>query len=198
MQNRNIAFTTIILFALACFALSSATQAAPPPPAPSNVNVVNTPNVNVANTTASPVPMRDVDNPARQPFHTHVTGGFADGASTTGEITITTVPTGKLLVIEYVSVFGAMLPAQKMVRSWIHVHGRGDTMATGGDIPVEQQGANASGTIDYFVASRLVRFYADPGPVLCFAERDSFAGANPDSVTFTISGYFVDCPECVP
>ena len=82
---------------LSCFALLPIARAAP---SPSNVNVVNTPNVNVVNTPASPVPVRDVDNPARQPFQAEVVGGFADGASTTGEVTITTVPAGKLLVIE--------------------------------------------------------------------------------------------------
>ena len=45
-------------------------------------------------------------------------------------------------------------------------------------------------------AASVVRFYIQPGPTQCSAERDSFAGANPDSVTFTISGHFVDCPTC--
>src|SRR5207244_13410198 len=98
---------------LSCFALLPIARAAP---SPSNVNVVNTPNVNVVNTPASPVPVRDVDNPARQPFQAEVVGGFADGASTTDEVTITTVPAGKLLIIEHVSVFGAILPGQRMVR----------------------------------------------------------------------------------
>src|SRR6266568_4786805 len=99
----------LIPLVLACLALLPIAQAAP---SPSNVMVVNTP--------ASPVPVRDVDNPARQPFQAEVVGGFADGASTTGDIPITTVPAGKVLVIEHVSVFGAMLPGQKMVRAVMH------------------------------------------------------------------------------
>src|SRR5216117_2665883 len=102
MKTKLFLLLTPIL--LACFALLPIAQAAP---SPSNVNVVNTP--------ASPVPVRDVDNPARQPFQAEAVGGFADGASTTGDILITTVPAGKLLVIEHVSVFGAMLPSQRMV-----------------------------------------------------------------------------------
>src|SRR6266568_3412190 len=98
----------LIPLVLACLALLPIAQAAP---SPSNVMVVNTP--------ASPVPVRDVDNPARQPFQAQVVGGFADGAATTGDIPITTVPAGKLLVIEHVSVFGRMLPGQKMVRATI-------------------------------------------------------------------------------
>src|SRR5439155_10253743 len=150
-----IKFKTAILpvlipLVLAFFALSSATQAAPSPPSPTNVNVVNTPNVNVVNTTASPVPVRDVDNPARQPFQAQVVGGFADGAATTGDIPITTVPAGKLLVIEHVSVFGRMLPGQKMVRATIQT---GDFSTY---LRISPQGSNAGGTRDYFVGSEQV------------------------------------------
>ena len=184
MKTKLFLLLTPIL--LSCFALLPVVRAAP---SPSNVNVVNT--------TASPVPVRDVDNPARQPFQAEVVGGFADGASTTGDITIATVPAGKRLVIEHVSVFGMMLRLQRLVASGTQMHEIGHT-SRGHGPPISAQGSNADGTLDYFIASQLVRFYADPGPISVFAERDSFGGANPDSVTFTISGYFVDCPECVP
>src|SRR5437899_6396572 len=102
MKTKLFLLLTPIL--LSCFALLPIAQAAP---SPTNVNVVNT--------TASPVPVRDVDNPARQPFQAEAVGGFADGASTTGDITIGAVPAGKRLVIEYVSAFGRMLPTQKVI-----------------------------------------------------------------------------------
>ena len=38
------------------------------PPSGFDVNVINTPNVNVANPSSNPVRIRDVDNPAVQPF----------------------------------------------------------------------------------------------------------------------------------
>src|SRR5439155_17389827 len=101
MKTKLFLLLTPIL--LSCFALLPVVRAAP---SPSNVNVVNT--------TASPVPVRDVDNPSRQPFQAEVVGGFADGASTTGDITIATVPAGKRLVIEHVSVFGMMLRLQRL------------------------------------------------------------------------------------
>jgi hypothetical protein len=132
-----------------------------------------------------------VDNPARQPFEVQVVGGFADGASTTGDIPITTVPAGKRLVIEHVSAFGSMLVDQKLIRASV--------ISPGGKVhhkDIHIQGRKADGSRDYFVVSEAARSYVDPGPVNCFAERDSVAGANPDSVTFTISGYFVDCPDC--
>src|SRR5437867_4990281 len=173
MKTKLFLLLTPIL--LSCFALLPIAQAAP---SPSNVNVVNTPNVNVVNTTASPVQVRDADNPARQPFHAEVRGGFADGASTTGDITITTVPAGKVLVIEHVSVFGAMLPGQKMVRARVMYR----FSVFGHSLVISAQGSNADGTRDYFVASEPVRFYAGDGLVSWEAERDSSAGANPIGV----------------
>ncbi len=189
IQCKTTILPLLVAGVLGCFALSSATQAAP---SPTNVNVVNTPSVNVINTTASPVQVRDVDNPASQPFQAQVVVGFADGASTTGDITIATVPAGKRLVIEYLSVFSAMLPHQKVINTLIEQAEQG---VHGQNYPF---GSNADGTLDYWIGSQPIRFYAQPGPIQCFAERDSTVGANPNSVTFTIVGYLVNCPTCVP
>jgi len=62
-------------------------------PPPLNVNVVNTPlpvtgTISVGNLGDSPLPVRDVDNPTRQPVHFGIQY---------------TVPAGKRLVIEYIS-----------------------------------------------------------------------------------------------
>ena len=201
---------------LGCLSLSQVAEAGPapaPPTNPQNVKVVNTAadwlapvpssqsgtwNVGLTNTTASPVPFRDVDNPARQPFQAQVMGGFADGASSTGDITIATVPAGKRLVIEHVSAFGTMLPTQKVINGGSHVPWHDPFSVITFNYDWKSHGSNADGSRDYFVVSEALRVYANPGPISCFAERDSTAGANPDSVTFTISGYLVDCPTCVP
>ena len=187
MKTKLFLLLTPIL--LSCFALLPIAQATP---SPSNVNVVNTPNVNVVNTTASPVPVRDVDNPARQPFEAQGMGGFADGASTTGDITITTVPAGKVLVIEHVSVFGAMLPGQKMVRARVMYR----FSVFGHSVVISAQGSNADGSSDYFVASEPVRFYAGSGLVFWEVERNSVAGTNVAGIDINCDGYFVDCPDC--
>jgi hypothetical protein len=128
MKNRNIIMTTIPLV-LAFFALSSATQAVPPT---SNVNVVNTP--------TSPVPVRDVDNPARQitVVQTAGLGGFSNGDNV-AVVAIPTVPAGKRLIIEHVSVFGEMLPGQKMVQAYV-VTNFSDTY-----LRISAQGSNAGG-----------------------------------------------------
>ena len=190
MKTKLFLLLTPILFS--CFALLPIAQAAP---SPTNVNVVNTPNVNVVNTTASPVQVRDADNPARQPFHAEVRGGFADGASTTGDIPITTVPAGKVLVIEHVSVFGAMLPGQKMVRARVMYR----FSVFGHSVVISAQGSNADGSSDYFVANYVsVQLYAYPlTDVTGIAERDGHdLTVNLGSVRYVISGYLVDCPTC--
>jgi hypothetical protein len=187
MKNRNIIFAAVILIALGCFALPSATQAVPLPPAPTNVNVVNTPNVNVANTTGSPVPVRDVDNLARQ-IVVQAAGvtGFSNG-SDFGGVTIETVPAGKRLIIEHVSVFGEMLPNQKMVQAFV-ITNFSDT-----HLRISAQGSNAGGSKDYFVASEQVLCGAiEQTQVEGIVLRDSTAGDNPSSVRFEISGYLVD------
>ena len=159
-HRKQIILPLLVTVVLGCFALPSATQAVP---LPSNVNVVNTPNVNVVNPTTQPVPVRDVDNPARQPFQVQVVGDFADGASTTGDIPITTVPAGKLLVIEYVSLFGSMLTGQQLVRARLQT----------GNPPVYSelrfniQGGNVEVTRDYL---RIITFIQGYG--LTGAEND--------------------------
>ena len=104
MKTKLFLLLTPIL--LSCFALLPVVRAAP---SPSNVNVVNTPNVNVVNTTASPVPIRDVDNPAIQPFQDQLDFTLDDGVVETCS-SFPDVPTGRRLVIEYASAI-ATLPA---------------------------------------------------------------------------------------
>ena len=222
IQCKTTILPLLIAAILGCFALSQVAEAGPAPAANSNpqtVTVVNTTSnpvptsatgtttvagtvtaaqggtwiVGVNNTTASPVPFRDVDNPATQAFEAEAVGGFADGASTTGDITIATVPAGKRLVIEHVSVLGKMNTGQRLVRVNFR---KASGLKT--ETEVKEVGTDANGSTDYFVVSEALRTYANPGLLQCFAERDSFAGNNPNSVTFTISGYFVDCPTCVP
>ncbi len=203
MKTKLFLLLTPILLVLGCFALLPVAKAAGGQT--SNVKVVNAASdwlgpvpTNVVNTPASPVPVRDVDNPARQPFQAQAVGGFADGASTTGDVTITTVPAGKLLIIEHVSVFGAMLPGQKMVRARLIIRWStpGGSLVIRPPLVIRPQGSNADGTRDYFVASEPVRFYAGDGLVSWEAERDSSAGANPTGIDINCEGYLVDCPDC--
>jgi hypothetical protein len=81
----------VLVFAVGAVVVNPAPSIAGPPT--QNVQVVNT----------APVPTRDADNPARQPFH--ATRFFS---MTTGEPDQTAtipVPAGKRLIIEHVSAF---------------------------------------------------------------------------------------------
>jgi hypothetical protein len=103
----NTKFSLLLIpLLLACFALSPSIRAVPPSN-PFDVNVVNTPTVSVATMppllidSSNPVLVRDVDNPARQPFtfqQLRVTNG-GEPENFTFQ-----VPTGKRLVVEQVSV----------------------------------------------------------------------------------------------
>ena len=80
-------------------------------PPPFDVKVINSPSepvpvtgtVSVSNLGANPLPVRDVDNPARNPFQAQVLCTIQAGTSGK-RCTITTVPQGKRLVIELVTV----------------------------------------------------------------------------------------------
>lgn len=84
-------------------------QNAPPP---FNVKVINSPSepvpvtgtVSVSNLGNSPLPVRDVDNPARQPFQARLCVlGTPAACAGTGFPTSVTVPAGKRLVIEQIA-----------------------------------------------------------------------------------------------
>jgi len=92
-------YAALALLVLGGFTLFQAVRADPEPmesrsrPRPQDVNVINS--------TSSPVPVRDVDTGARQTFQSHIECLF-DGSNACNA-TIT-VPSGKKLVIEFVSI----------------------------------------------------------------------------------------------
>jgi hypothetical protein len=152
----------------------------------SDVNVVNTPNINVVNTPT----VRDADNPTRQPFQTGTGLHMDQGVGETG-FDFTTVPAGKRLIIDYVSVFGIMPTGEKLVSAEILLIQPDHVSYLQSFFRISAQGADYFG--DYFVASDQVRLYADPGTtVRAHVRRDDASGAA--QVSFLISGHFVDLP----
>jgi hypothetical protein len=149
-----------------------------------NVNVVNTPTVQVGNTPDAPVSARDVDNPARQPFHKSINIGFPSAF---------VVPNGKRLVIEFFSA-RVSFPAECRLSDL--------------SITTTTEGEGAlhfflPTTIDpvllarAMVVSQETRIYADPGTEVKFGgDTACFLGGTLDQfiATGTISGYLVDWP----
>lgn len=165
---------------------------------PVPVSVINFPagtnTVNVSSSTNAPLLVRDVDNPARQPVVR-----LADDVNLiVGESQafkqMYTVPAGKRLVIEFVSVRTFVGPGQNLFVSVGVSDGQNFydinlaptlvgtfTVGTGGN-----QG-------DRSAISQQTRFYANAGEtVRAFAQKNDDLGAG--QATITVMGYLVDVP----
>jgi hypothetical protein len=136
----------------------------------------------VGNTATNPVPVRDRDNPARQPFQERLDSSNPNDTSFQ-------VPLGKRLVIEYVSAASQMPAGQKLLLVKLQT-----------DVNVNQTpigilhfftptltGRDAIGR-DIFVVSQLTRLYAEPGSTVTL-EVTATAGAP---VVVSVVGHLVD------
>ena len=172
----------------------------------SNVNVVNTPNVNIANTpivTLSGTPsvsltgtpnvnvantpiVQDRDNPARQPFTYSPLGQFWIGNAPNISFQFT-VPGGKRLVIEQVSV-SANLTASTTQKLSAEVQIFGSTLTFYRFVGTD------AGQND-FVASSQMRCYADAGTsVALLVTRSDTSVGGVNFAEVSLSGYLIDTP----
>lgn len=177
-------YPALALLALGGFTLFQAVQADPAAPQPRTRPGPQ--DVSVVNPTSNPVPVRDVDNAARQPFQTDIFCGFNGSDSCSGTIT---VPSGKELVIEFVSIdlstdSGVMsYSASLEVQQGCCVENYSFPLALQID----------TGTAAEFVGVHQTRLYADPSGrvgLSCKQSRPSSLGG----CIATISGYLVDVP----
>ena len=132
--------------------------------------------------------VRDVDNPARQPFQRELNFTVAAGKAFERS-SFVVAEAKKRLVIEHASAFIDLPGGQRVVNISIETTLSG---LTANHILV----AFAQGTVngfDGFSASQQTRLYADPGTLVsAVVARNSISGNAP--VAATISGYFVDIP----
>lgn len=138
--------------------------------------------------TNTPLFMRDVDNPARQPFQMGFP--FTMNSGTQQVFQSFTVPAGKRLVIEYVSMGSGSVPVGQHL--FIIITTTVGAVGAFHFVAVTPQGSipppNAA---DTFVASQPMRVYADPGTTVTIQmQRDSADGACGPNLT--VSGYLVD------
>ena len=183
----------------------------------SNVGISGTPSVNVANTptvgidpasngvqvgndSAHPVLVRDLDNPARQPFEASVGVNITDGLTFgNGALDSSAVPAGKRLVIEHISALTSLPSGQKVE----DIQVLGLRLQEGGGASAFQTWLGAdlkatTGGLDRFITSQPVRLYIDSGatrgfsPVQVAVDRDGVAGFG--QCIMNISGYLVDVP----
>ena len=127
---------------------------------------------------AAPLLVRDPDNPARQPF-------VATLLSVNPNTSFFTVPSGKRLVIEYVSGQGTLPAGDKLLFVRLQVETQG-SIVLHRFLPVL---TGTEGNVDVFLVSQQTRLYADPGSTVILS-------GPPANVIFsvTVSGYLVDVP----
>jgi hypothetical protein len=140
--------------------------------------------VQVGNPESAPVPVRDVEHPARDPYQAAVTVDLANG-DLTKQGTLDAVPAGKRLVVEALYV-NALLPASQLAAVFF-VQAPVVTVP----VPLTFTGAFPSG--ESFVGAQATRLYVSAGaPFTTSVVRTSSAGAA--SVRFLAVGYLVDVP----
>ena len=134
-------------------------------------------NVTVTNTFNKPVPERDFDNPARQPFQ--YTLSPSSGSSSTATDCYQ-VPAGKRLVIEYYSAQLTQYPSGGYAYMYLATTANGQ-LAYYKVIPP------SSTTVPL---NQLTRIYADPGSTVA-AQVVQSSGTSSGG-TVILSGYFVN------
>lgn len=132
---------------------------------------------------ASPLLIRDLDNPARQPFR---------ALTTVNNAILATVPAGKRLVIEFASGF-------VQINSFANVSGlpaiilnikHAGTLVFLHEIPPQLTYSIVNGTV--YVMSQPVRMYVDAGDEL----QVTFpSGSGLLAARVSVTGYFVDVPD---
>lgn len=144
--------------------------------------------VMVANTEAEPIPARDVDGAARQPFQRFLVEQINDGEFNAADRVAFTVPAGKRLVIEHVSLL-CVAPTGQKLRVRIDATAGGSAFH---QLPLANEGSFQGGKDDH-KASQQTRIYADGGTEVYFrVARNSASGVA--GVNASVSGYLVDVP----
>lgn len=175
MSKIKISLVASSLFLALIAPIASYGQTAKPA---ADVNVINTPSV------------RDTDNPAHQPVQA-IVACLADNVLGCSEI-IYTVPEGKRLVIEFVSMEASLTADQKAQLKM-------ETTAGGANVthnfPLTQPAVVFQGEAVVSTLAQQVRLYADAGTnVEMKARRNNIGPAFKAFFRVSISGYLVDVP----
>jgi hypothetical protein len=122
--------------------------------------------VYVNNPTGEPIPVRDMSG--REPFTVSLSGLWNSGDKTSSKAF--TVPSGKRLVVEYVSV-NANVPTGQRVRGYLYGN---STPVAASFLLFTREGS--FGTYDVFVAAQPTRAYLNAGASSLVIQRSSDAG----------------------
>lgn len=177
-------YAALALLVLGGFTLFQAVRA---DPAPTQVRTKPGPqDVNVINPASSPIPVLDVENPARQPFQSHIQCSLNGSNVCEGTMI---APSGKELVIEFVAI-------DLFADSGVMAYPPRLTLPQGGSqelyfFPLPRQIDDGSEVV--FVGVHQTRLYVAPSGEIqlhCAVSQSVSLGA----CDATISGYLIDVP----
>jgi len=176
-------YAALALLVLGAFTLFQAVRADPATVQPRTKPAQD---VNIINPTSSPVPVRDVDNAARQPFQSHIQCSLDGTNACDGTMT---APSGKEFVVEFVSI-------DLFADSGVMAYPPRLSVPQGGSqefyfFPLPQQIDDGSEAV--FVGAQQTRLYVGSSGEMqlhCALSRAVSLGA----CNATISGYLVDMP----
>lgn len=151
--------------------------------------------VNVVNTQAQPVPVRDVEKQRRETFSRSLSS-FAEPGSATGNLSTFTVPDGKRLVIEDVSMEVGLPVGQRALVILDVLHPPPLGSRTSRPVTLNFQLTTIQAT-DIYVAGEPVRMTLEPGERLqLFFLRSATTPSNSGALaTAYVQGYLVDVPQ---
>jgi len=139
---------------------------------------------------ASPLMVRDLDNPARQPAQATATCSPSANDPRFCATTVYTVPAGKRLVIEFVAMRARGIPVGTAARLEIITIAGGQEAIF--DFPFSAPVPESFGEGNI---AQVVRIYADAGTrVLTAGFRSGESNDFNSNFTFSISGYLVNIP----
>ena len=154
----------------------------------------------VTNTPTTPVPTRDVDNPARKAIADECDFTLPEGIITSGDVgranpcLISVIPSGKMLVIEFITA-SANLPL-KQIPTLIFM--AATEKLGGGSLQANYQialpvGPRTVANRDNYLATHMVRIYdSQENQLTIVAGRSSSTGEAHFVVSW--SGYLIDVP----
>lgn len=152
------------------------------------VNINNTPNVAVTNAATQPVLTSSVDNPGRTPYQFFQNLQLCTSVC---QVTTPAVPTGKRLVVQHVSAFGALTNPGTFV----------EVVVTSGAAVISTFAPSVFGKTGNqgFAFDQTVLGYVDGGQtVTVFMSSDG--SLNNTASDFVVTGYLIDCGinQCAP
>ena len=202
-MKRNQILAVSLTIMAAAVTVQSAFSAQTSPPGP-DVRVINTQtnpvpvtltgNLAVDTSTNAPLLVRDVDNPARQPVIRLADDVNVLVGETQASKQMYTVPAGKRLVIEFVSVRTFVDPGQKVFVEVGVSDGQTSYDINLAPTLVGKFPAGNSGLFgDRSAISQQTRLYANAGDTVhAFVQKNDDTGAGQANINVT--GYLVDVP----